>query len=194
MKNLLNKAWEWFKSTSFRTKLGIFAGLVFVIMYLRNLIRGRNYTPPITKEFPFGSIVQPRQVMRNDTLGLGHYGASRDGGIRSHAGIDIEVYKSQPIYAPFNGTVTRKYFAYPNNKKYLGLEMISEVGEFKIKIMYCVPTDAKIGSYVKKGEMIGYAQAISEKYSTLMTDHLHVELYQYGNRMDPSTHIQLVKG
>jgi hypothetical protein len=193
MKNLLNQAWAWFKGTSFRTKLGIAAGLVFVLLYLRNLIKGRTYTPPITKEFPFASIVQPKQVMRNDSIGLGHFGASRDGGLRSHDGIDILVYKSQPIYAPFNGTLTRRYYPYANDKKYFGMEVISEVGEFKMKIMYCVPLADKIGIYVKKGELIGYAQAISEKYSPLMRDHLHVELYQAGDLIDPTIHIQLVK-
>ena len=41
--------------------------------------------------------------IRNDEAGSGDFGASRDGGTREHAGLDILSVPSQDIVAPFSG-------------------------------------------------------------------------------------------
>ncbi len=46
-----------------------------------------------------------------------------------------------------------------------------------------VPT--KVGHYVHAGELLGYAQAISEKYSPAMQDHIHIETYVNDKNVNP---------
>jgi murein DD-endopeptidase MepM/ murein hydrolase activator NlpD len=188
------KLWKWFLTKSIKVKTGIIAGLMVSFFVFRKYLRDRaalaSATQP-TKQFPFTPILLPKQMLRNDSTGSGYFGASRDGGKKNHEGIDIIVYESQPIYSPFNGILTRQYYAYSSDTKYLGLEVVSSINDFKIKIMYCKAIFTKLGKYVKAGEMIGYAQKISSKYTPLMKDHVHVELYQFGSIIDPTLHIQL---
>ncbi len=166
-------------------------GAATVLLILYALFRGKKAVPgegaPTGTNPGFlGPIVKPKMVIRNDARGLGHYGAPRDGGTRKHAGLDIRCYENQPVLAPFAGKVTRTFSVYPLNTTWTGVELIGDDGITKLKVLYCRVVSGLVGGRVVSGQQIGVAQAISQKWGRDMLDHLHVELYRSGNRVDPA--------
>lgn len=136
----------------------------------------------------FFALPQPGAFFRAcDGQGCGHYGASRDGSTRTHAGVDIAVSPYSSIYSPMDGYVTRMYNVYTDTTEYKGIE-ISGTGlysGYSMKIMYMQPDTAMIGQYVYRYDILGYAQDISARYSGI-TPHVHIEVYQNGVRIDPT--------
>lgn len=106
--------------------------------------------------------------------GCGSFGASRSGGTRTHNGLDIKTTVGQQILSPISGKVTRFPFPYGGDLNYTGIEIINE--DYKVKIFYMKPS-VSINSEVTKGQVIGTAQNISAKYSSTMTNHIHLEVY-----------------
>lgn len=105
--------------------------------------------------------------------GCGSFGASR--GTRTHNGLDIKTTEGQQILSPITGKVTRFPFPYGGDLSYTGIEIINTT--YKVKIFYMKPSVA-VNSEVTKGQVIGTAQNISAKYSSTMTNHIHVEVYK----------------
>lgn len=122
--------------------------------------------------------------IRMDSAGSGRFGSSRSGGTRKHAGVDLLVTKGQPVFAPLNGTITRQAYPYANDRKFTGLHLTTSDG-FKVKIFYMQPLPGIIGKAVKAGDQIGTAQDISEKYSSRMKPHIHVEIYKGTTLLNP---------
>ena len=60
--------------------------------------------------------------------GCGHYGASRDGGVRRHLGVDIQSTPGQDVVAPLDGR------AYPINGKYSGVHIVGK--EYTADVLY----------------------------------------------------------
>ncbi len=140
----------------------------------------------------FGLPVSPAS-MRNDSMGAGHFGASRDGGSRSHNGIDLLVAEGQPVASPIDGVFTRYARPYANDARYDGL-LITGTGRYsgyEVKLFYLNPLPALLGQTVAMGDTIGIAQAISRKYGSGMRDHIHLELRHEGVLIDPQTVFQL---
>jgi len=117
--------------------------------------------------------------IRSDSMGDGHYGARRDNGSRTHAGIDFVAIPYQPVIAPISGIITRKVIVYPDSSKWVGLEI--KGNRATIKLFYVVPDDDKISIFVHAGDVIGTAQDISKRYSPKMTPHVHLEIV----KLDP---------
>ena len=132
---------------------------------------------PVKQNKGWGSPVQIMTV-RNDAMGHGHFMASRSGGSRQHKGIDYEVVKGQAIYSPISGKVTRTAQPYANDKKYSGI--VIQNNRYVVKIFYMKTDLSLIGQNVVVGQKIGLAQSISEKYSSAMKDHIHIEVYEDG--------------
>lgn len=123
-----------------------------------------------------------------DPMGCGYYGASR--GSRKHMGIDLVVSKGEAIYSPITGYVSRYPYPYSSDLSFTGIEIIGE-GEhqgLKVKIFYCTPTVLR-NSKVTKGQKIATAQAINEKYGSSMRNHIHVEFYKNGTRVNPEQYL-----
>lgn len=106
--------------------------------------------------------------------GCGSFGASRSGGARTHNGLDIKTTVGQQILSPISGKVTRFPFPYGSDLTYTGIEIINE--DYKVKIFY-MKASVSANTDVVKGQVIGHAQNISAKYSSTMTNHIHVEVY-----------------
>ena len=115
--------------------------------------------------------------------GCGYFGASRGGGTREHRGLDIKITKSQRIYSPINGVVKRIAYPYASDTKYKGIVIENET--YYIKIFYMNMT-VTAGDKIRKGEVIGFAQNIAEKYDARMTPHVHIEVYKNGVLIDPT--------
>ncbi len=116
-----------------------------------------------------------------DLKGCGSFGANR--GDRKHEGIDIIVHKGQQIKSPISGTVTRKSYPYANDLKYEGL--LIENDTHSVFIWYMYPWKVK-GQQINKGDIIGVAQDISEKYGSGMQPHVHFQIEQNGIAIDPT--------
>lgn len=134
--------------------------------------------------------VLPVMKIRKDAAGDGNFGASRSGGTRKHKGIDLIVTKGDNVYAPFAGTITKKAYPYASDTKFTGLHLTRADG-LKMKVFYMIPKAGIIGKRVNAGDVIGTAQAISEKYGPPMKDHLHVEIWINGIAENPKTFFNL---
>lgn len=119
-------------------------------------------------------------TLREDSSGSGRFGASR--GNRTHKGVDLEVTKGEEVYSPFSGVIVRTTRPYADDAKYKGIVLKSDSG-IEMKIFYMNPSVSS--GRVSKGQVIGYAQAISEKYGGSMKDHIHVEIRKKGILQNP---------
>lgn len=106
-----------------------------------------------------------------DASGCGAFGSGR--GARLHEGEDYTVSPGESIFSPISGNVIRYPFPYGGDLSYTGI--LIENARHSVKIFYMAPS-APIGSAVSAGQLIGTAQNISAKYSSPMTNHIHVEL------------------
>lgn len=121
----------------------------------------------------FGKIVPNQKLRACDPQGCGAYGVSRDGGSRSHNGIDIVVSDGQAIKSPITGIVARMAYPYASDLSWHGIVIENDI--YYIKMYYLEPSVTK-GTSVKRGEVIGYAQNIADKYNNI-TPHVHLEAY-----------------
>ena len=110
--------------------------------------------------------------IRNDREGFGYYGAPR--GHRVHKGTDFECDPFQEVKAPISGVVTRKVYAYADDPQWTGVEIEGERGV--VKLLYINPLNNILGKTVSAGDIVGYAQDISKRYSPDMTPHVHLEI------------------
>ena len=135
--------------------------------------------------------IVPYPTIRVDSWGDGNYGAARTGHV--HRGVDLEVFKGETIYSPIQGTIIRVAYPYANDLKWTGLEIAGAPGSawdgYRIKMFYMTPTASLIGKTILQGAPIGKAQAISEKYSPEMKNHVHVELWKGTESVDPTPFI-----
>jgi murein DD-endopeptidase MepM/ murein hydrolase activator NlpD len=132
----------------------------------------------------FGNITNNQKARGCDVggWGCGSFGASR--GDRKHNGLDIVTTPGQTIFSPISGKVTRFPYPYAGDLNYTGIEIINS--SYKVKIFYMKSTVA-IGTQVTKGQAIGVSQNIAAKYSTQMTNHVHIEVYSAsGKLLDPT--------
>lgn len=142
----------------------------------------------------FYAVVQPVQALRNDSEGEGHFGASR--GRRTHNGIDLLVTPGGAVYCPIEGYMERVAYPYGTtrrNKKWLGcaIQGTGLYRGYEVKIFYMEPF--LLGEYVYPNDIIGKAQAISDRYSSQMKNHLHVEVRYQGELIDPDVLFQVIK-
>ncbi len=115
-----------------------------------------------------------RGVRTKDNWGEGRYGASR--GNRKHKGVDYICKPGQKVVSPINGIIIREAKPYAKSK-YSGLLIAGE--HIAIKMFYFeplkIPGHEIMGKEIKKGDTIGIAQDISEKYPG-MDPHIHLEI------------------
>lgn len=127
-----------------------------------------------------------------DPQGCGNYGASRDGGTRTHLGWDVQCTPAgATVYAPFDGTVTRKAYPYGDGSCCdTGFEMVGS-GTWSghdIMIFYCEPDKISIPSTVTKGQPVATHKSLyCGCYSSTMTDHIHYQVLYNGVRIDPAS-------
>jgi hypothetical protein len=126
-----------------------------------------------------------------DSAGCGNYGAAR--GTRMHEGWDVKCNPAgATVYAPFDGTVTRKAYPYGDGTCCdTGFEIVGS-GMFSghdVMIFYCEPDKISIPSAVTRGQPVATHRSVlcSTCYATGMTDHIHYQVLYNGVRIDPAS-------
>jgi RHS repeat-associated protein len=119
-----------------------------------------------------------------DGYGSGAYGVSRDGGARTHQGMDFVAFPGEEILSPIGGVVRRVLYPYATDTRLTGVEITNEAGQ-SAKIFYIAPYPVAIGMRVEPGDAIGRAQNLGIKYNGTMTNHVHVEIRNAGQVVDP---------
>lgn len=120
-----------------------------------------------------------------DNQGCGHYGAPRTHG--KHKGHDFEIPPFTRFKMPFDSIILRRGLV--SVGKPFNLLEVTPKGTFKnvltFKIMYSDLADYAVGSEITKNEVIGISQDVASYYSGGMKNHLHVEAYIFGKRINP---------
>jgi hypothetical protein len=112
-----------------------------------------------------------RLGVRSDPDGFGYYGAPR-GKHRKHNGTDYICAAGQDIYCPIlSGKIVRRAFPY-NDTEYQGA--LIEGKHIAVMLFYFDVWEHLIGKYVNRGEEMGLAQDISQKYGGSMKPHIHL--------------------
>lgn len=153
---------------------------IIVIMYIfgRKLLSGTHRLFTSAFMLPLIPLI-PRKC---DSYGCGNFGASRDGGKRSHMGQDYISREGQPVFSPIRGTVSAGP-AYADGR-YSELRRVTITGaSARVNLMYVLP-HVSVGQTVEAGELIGYAQSLQKRYPGI-PDHVHLEVSISGVKVDP---------
>lgn len=153
---------------------------ILVIMYIfgRKILSGTHRLFTSAFMLPLIPLI-PRKC---DSYGCGNFGASRDGGKRSHMGQDYISREGQPVFSPIRGSVSAGA-AYADGR-YPELRRVTITGTAaRINLMYVLP-DISVGQTVEAGELIGYSQSLQNRYPGI-PDHVHVEVSISGVKVDP---------
>jgi murein DD-endopeptidase MepM/ murein hydrolase activator NlpD len=127
--------------------------------------------------------------IRNDSGGLGHYGASRES--RLHGGIDFSSTDGQNIISPIDGKV-RNFIGNSSSKPML--ELIpnnSNLGFDKIQMLYVDPPQGLNYSFsfrkISVGDIIGRSVNLqSLGYGASVGPHIHLQMFLKGVRINPT--------
>lgn len=124
------------------------------------------------------------QGVRNDEAGDGHFGASRAGGTREHAGLDILSTPGQDVVAPFSGeTVTLR----PSGG--VGITTAAPTGA-EVFVGYTYTTNNVGRSQVSRGAVVGTANNMTVNYNDpRMQNHVHVQVRVNGQLVNPAPFI-----
>ena len=127
-------------------------------------------------------------IRQSDKWGSGAFGASRDGGKRTHRGADFICGPGQAVLAPCTGFIIREARPY-SDRPYSGVLIIS--GVLAVKLFYFQPFESLIGTGVEQGQAIGRAQDISSPKYPGMAPHIHMEITgANGGHLDPEAFIK----
>jgi murein DD-endopeptidase MepM/ murein hydrolase activator NlpD len=124
--------------------------------------------------------------LRNDSQGLGHFGAPR--GSRKHQGIDIIAQANTLVTAPISGQI-RRVTVYSNTPAWKGISIKNQ--NVEIKLFYVDPIGALPAS-INRGEVVGTMQNRASN-SPGMVNHLHIEVWVNGKVVDPSDYFTYTK-
>ena len=119
----------------------------------------------------------------HDHFGDGGFGARRDGGSRSHEGVDYAAVADQAVKAPISGFVTKIGFAYAGDDSLRFVEITNPAIGYVARAFYVEPS-VKVGDVLRLGEVIGKAASLQSHYPGI-TDHVHLEIMRPGGaRLD----------
>lgn len=148
----------------------------FLVRLQPELLKGVEYTLVITTApslaFPVRSTGNPRIIS--------FWGAGRDGGSRSHEGIDISAAFRTPVVAGADGRVTS---VTENN---LGGKVVFMRPQGKNYSLYYAHLDSQIatpGQAIKAGDVLGLVGNTGNARNTI--PHLHFGIYASGGAIDP---------
>lgn len=155
----------------------------YVLRLQPELLSGMGYTIEIAASPSLAFPVKAKHKPRIISL----WGVDRDGGRRSHEGIDIQAAKRTPVVASADGIITR---VGDNN---LGGKVVFMRPEGKNINLYYAHLDEQLvqsGQRVKEGDVIGLMGNTGNAKNTV--PHLHFGIYENG-AIDPFPFVNPVK-
>lgn len=124
-------------------------------------------------------------IIRADGWGNGRFGMGRgtreDGSKKFHDGLDVLVEPGQPIVSVIDGKVEKVDIPYSSDHSWKGIQIANSL--LRVEIWYMEPKDI-VGHNVYAGQVVGYAQDISQKYN-----HNDMKVAKYG-LMIPHVHVR----
>jgi murein DD-endopeptidase MepM/ murein hydrolase activator NlpD len=114
----------------------------------------------------------------HDDFGDGEFGARRDGGSRSHEGVDYTATAGQDVKAPISGYVTKIGYAYSGSTDLKFIEITNPALGYVARAFYVTP-GVEVGQTVRLGETIGAVESLQDHYPGI-TNHVHLEVMQPG--------------
>ena len=131
-------------------------------------------------------LINPVKGASNKSIGS-FYGDPRDGGKRSHEGVDIFAKKGTPVIAPTDGYITRV------GTSKLGGKVVWMKDQKRGHAYYFAHLDSQAvaaGTKIKQGELIGtVGNTGNAKYTP---SHLHFGIYQHHSK-DPINYIRTLQ-
>jgi murein DD-endopeptidase MepM/ murein hydrolase activator NlpD len=119
----------------------------------------------------------------HDAFGFGAFGASRDGGVREHEGVDYAARAGQAAAAPISGFVTKIGYAYGGDTGLRFVEITNPAIGYVARAFYVDPT-VSVGQALRLGQTIGRVVSLQDHYPGI-TDHVHLEILNArGARVD----------
>ena len=106
------------------------------------------------------------------------FGARRDGGSRSHEGVDYTATAGQHVQAPISGYVTKIGYAYAGAPDLKFVEITNPALGYVARAFYISP-GVELGQTVRLGEAIGRVESLQAHYPGI-TDHVHLEVMEPG--------------
>jgi murein DD-endopeptidase MepM/ murein hydrolase activator NlpD len=144
---------------------------------------GGSYDGPVSGEtffpLPGGDIGTQGNVSASQ-----RFGASRDGGYRSHAGLDM-THWSGPLNAPISAFKTGKVIS-AKSAGYNGSIEIDHGGGLTTRYVHVIPS-------VSVGQVVYGGQQIGTLYPAGNNTHLHFEFYDGNAAKDPEPVLRTVK-
>ena len=123
----------------------------------------------------------------SDRYGLGCFGAPRDGGKRTHAGLDIQSDPGYPVASPIDGMIVREKRPYGDGSACDTGLLIAGTGAHStmlVTLFYARPHEHLIGHLVTAGEEVAIATSLQTKYPGI-TNHVHLGIQIAGQWVDP---------
>jgi len=123
-----------------------------------------------------------------DEAGSGEFGASRDGGKRTHKGLDIACVPHLPVIGGVAGRISKLGYPYGDDLTWRYVEITNK--NLRHRFFYVEPADwIKVDKWVRDRDIIGMAQDISDRYSA-STPHIHYEVMdEDDNYIDPNEYL-----
>lgn len=120
-----------------------------------------------------GLIISPTgKGVRVDAAGDGHYHAPRGG--RLHKGVDLICEPGQEVFCPIDNAYFVRLADPYGDREYSGLMLKNDLME--VKMFYLEVLEKIKPQKLHQGTVIGIAQDITERYTSAMTPHIHLEI------------------
>lgn len=121
-----------------------------------------------------------------DKFGAGHFGASRDGGKRTHVGVDPITIAGADFLSRVEGTVSKLGYPYKGNLDYRYVQITAKNG-WLWRYHYVAPS-VELCLKIKVGDKIGVCQDLQPRYPGI-TQHVHFEIKVDGEYIDPTNYL-----
>jgi murein DD-endopeptidase MepM/ murein hydrolase activator NlpD len=130
--------------------------------------------------------MQKLKIRGLDKYGAGHFGARRDGGKRTHRGVDAITVSGDDFYSRVVGTVSKLGYPYEGNYDYRYVQITDKNG-WKWRYYYIKPS-VELGLKINVGDKIGVCQDLHPRYPGI-TPHVHFEIKDGDKYIDPTNYL-----
>jgi murein DD-endopeptidase MepM/ murein hydrolase activator NlpD len=126
------------------------------------------------------------EIRGTDKFGSGAFGSRRDGGKRTHVGVDAITVTNEDFHSRVAGTVSFLGYPYGGDLTYRYVQ-ITDANGWKWRYYYVKPT-VELGLKINIGDKIGVCQCLQPRYPG-MTQHVHFEIKVNNKHIDPTKYL-----